>query len=591
LLLTDKNSRIDIVCYKVEKLAMKIDKMEIAEYIKVFSVTEIPILVLDRDEIIKDRNIHSINLLGKIENLKNIEHQFSFDVCVLDTTEILTYNPLRAAFYAKEYFTAETFFQIEENTYKNILIKSFWLNDFKLIIFIDQTDRLKSMEYYQKFTSLNTETEKLRTANKEYSSLKQRAESQAIRTILINRISSAIRDTLDINEIIKTAISEISTTLGVYRGLFASFDSDTKQFEIKHQWQVNNSSELQITSINSKDNFIQKMLLNNISVVSSSFDSLEMHTGSELRSRLIVPVLYNEKLLGMLMFFFSGTKRQWHREEVSLVEGIAAQLGTAVNQASLFRQLEEQKIELEKALLKLKQTQAQLVHSEKMASLGQLVAGVAHEINTPLGSINSNNDLLSKCVFKIKENNDIKKHVGLMLETLKINDEAINRINGIVKSLKNFARLDEAELKEADIKEGLKSTLMLLNHEIKNRIKIVEDYENILPIKCYPNILNQVFLNLLVNACQSIEGNGVITIKTMKINDTVVVNISDTGCGIAREHLSRIFDPGFTTKGVGVGTGLGLSICYQIIEKHKGKISVESEIGVGSTFQIEIPAI
>jgi signal transduction histidine kinase len=158
----------------------------------------------------------------------------------------------------------------------------------------------------------------------------------------------------------------------------------------------------------------------------------------------------------------------------------------------------------------------------------------------------------------------------------------------IVRSLKNFARLDEAERKKVNVHEGIESTLTLLQHQLKTRIRIVKQFGDIPEVECFPNRLNQVFMNILVNAAQAIEGRGVITVKTWKQDDTLRLSINDTGVGIPPEHLSRIFDPGFTTKGVGVGTGLGLSICYKIVKDHGGTIEAESSTQ-GTTFTIILP--
>ena len=246
----------------------------------------------------------------------------------------------------------------------------------------------------------------------------------------------------------------------------------------------------------------------------------------------------------------------------------------------------------------LRQKQAQLVQAEKMASLGQLVAGVAHEINTPLGALKSNIDILTRSVPKIKnlmfdqgapESPDLSKRLSI-LETLNThNQTAIDRIVMIVNSLRKFARLDEAELDEVDIHEGLDNTLILVQHELKNRVEVIKGYERLPLVKCYPNQLNQVFMNLLVNASHAIEGKGEIFINTHHKDGRVLVEIRDTGKGISKEDLPRIFDPGFTTKGVGVGTGLGLSIVYQIMQDHKGTIAVDSELGKGTTFRMHLP--
>jgi two-component system NtrC family sensor kinase len=239
---------------------------------------------------------------------------------------------------------------------------------------------------------------------------------------------------------------------------------------------------------------------------------------------------------------------------------------------------------------------------EKMASLGNLVAGVAHEINNPIGSVKSAAYTSSRSIQLVCSEldgavdlNEIRgnKRFQTALQILKNNNEltltASGRIAEIVKSLKSFARLDEAEFQDADVHEGLESTLSLLHHELKNRIEVRKSYGDIPKIPCYPNQLNQVFMNVLSNAGQAIIDRGVITITTKRHGDNAVITISDDGCGIDTDTLDRIFDPGFTTKGVGVGTGLGLSITYNIIKRHNGDIAVESEPGRGTTVTITLP--
>jgi len=235
-------------------------------------------------------------------------------------------------------------------------------------------------------------------------------------------------------------------------------------------------------------------------------------------------------------------------------------------------------------LEELKDTQLKLINSEKMASLGQLVAGVAHEINTPLASIKSNNEIAVKLLKRI-ENESVAE---ILSEINGIDSEAISRINKLVTGLRKFVRLDEAELQEADINKEIDLTLDLIRHETKNKVAVIKQYGDIPLVKCYPNMLNQVFMNILVNACQSISEQGEIIIFTEYCDKNLIVRIKDTGCGI--DDINKIFFAGFTTKGVGVGTGLGLAISKKIIEKHNGKISVKSEVGKGSEFIITIPS-
>jgi len=249
----------------------------------------------------------------------------------------------------------------------------------------------------------------------------------------------------------------------------------------------------------------------------------------------------------------------------------------------------------------LRATQAQLVQSEKMASLGSLVAGIAHEINTPIGAVNSMHDTLFRTLERLKSIIESKfpmeyKKLPRLKSTFKIIDDSnkvirsgTERVINIVRRLKSFARLDEAELKTVDIHEGLEDTLILIHHEIKHHITVRKNYGNIPPISCFPSQLNQIFLNLLINSKQALKGKGTIDITTFAKNSKVHIVFKDDGIGIPKENLNKVFDPGFTTKGSGVGAGLGLSICYQIIQDHRGEIKVESEWGKGATFTIILP--
>lgn len=283
-----------------------------------------------------------------------------------------------------------------------------------------------------------------------------------------------------------------------------------------------------------------------------------------------------------------------------------ALLETEINhrrkEAEKARELAEALKKLEIAHRELQDTQAQLIQAEKMASLGQLVAGIAHEINTPVGAVSSMHDTSRRALAKLKdemlaecENDKQKAQLAKAFETIegmyKVIDDGTGRVVNIVRRLKSFARLDEAELKSVDIHEGIEDTLTLIHHEIKHNITIRKNYSDIPPIACYPGKLNQVFLNLLINARQAIKDKGEIEITTyLKDSDSkVYIEISDTGMGIEEKNINRIFDPGFTTKGVGVGTGLGLSICYQIMKDHFGEIKVKSTAGEGTTFTLIIP--
>jgi two-component system NtrC family sensor kinase len=250
----------------------------------------------------------------------------------------------------------------------------------------------------------------------------------------------------------------------------------------------------------------------------------------------------------------------------------------------------------------LRETREQLVIQEKMASLGNLVAGLTHEMNTPLGALNSAVDVLRRCADRIAqivsgsrtgqeigEDAGYRKAMTLLGDSSQTALTVAERFSRIVESLKNFVRLDESDLQRVDVHEGLESILLLRGSDFGDGIDVIRAYGDIPLVTCYPGELNQVFMNILSNAIEAIDDKGEIRIETMSDGRDVYIAISDSGCGISPEHLDRIFDPGFTTRGVGVGTGLGLATSYRIVDKHEGTIRVQSEVGEGSTFTVRIP--
>ncbi|MEO8673421.1 MAG: two-component regulator propeller domain-containing protein [Tahibacter sp.] len=278
--------------------------------------------------------------------------------------------------------------------------------------------------------------------------------------------------------------------------------------------------------------------------------------------------------------------------------------------------VQQRNAELESLNRKLAGTQSQLLQSEKMASVGQLAAGVAHEINNPIGFVHSNLCSLKRYVEEIfsvlgayegiepalprahpelARLQEIKERVDLdylrrdtddlLAETM----DGITRVKKIVQDLKDFSHLDKAEWERVDVHQALDSTLNVVAHELKYKADVVKNYGDLPPIECLPFQIKQVFMNLLVNATQAIEGRGTVSIQTGCDTDSVWIAISDTGKGIEPANLHRIFEPFFTTKPVGVGTGLGLSVSYGIVQKHGGSIEVISQPGLGSTFTLRLP--
>ncbi|MHC5778101.1 GAF domain-containing sensor histidine kinase [Nostoc sp.] len=352
------------------------------------------------------------------------------------------------------------------------------------------------------------------------------------------------------------------------------------------------------------------------------------------RNETFVPIREGEKLWGLLVAYQNSQPRYWKEEEINLLAQVGVQFGIAIQQAELLEQTKRQTLELTQALQELKQTQTRLIQGEKMAGLGQLLAGVAHEINNPISFIfgnlihlNEYTQELLNVVELYRQNSSLlptvqqqidKTDLDFLMEDLPKTLESMKvgteRICEIVLSLRNFSRTDEVELKPVDIHEGLDSTLLILGHRLKNNkkrpaIEIVKEYGSLPLLECYPAQLNQVFMNLLSNSIDALEEKFktiqenylnlsqrcpiiplTIWISTQAVNNQIVIRIADNGLGIPEEVRSHIFDPFFTTKGIGKGTGLGLSISYQIVvEKHHGQIKCSSKPGEGTEFLIEIP--
>jgi len=496
----------------------------------------------------------------------------------------------------------------------------------------------------------------------------------ATREALLNRLASQIRSSLDINTILETAVQEIRNMLQIDRCVFIWYrpeEGKSEEEKLIHpsgSWEfVQEARNLAFPSLLGHSVPVTALGLLAIKVFNKEItrvdnartltDPVERRLFFSLSytALLALPIHTKSGEIGIVSCSHSSGSRPWRDAEVELLQAVGDQLAIAIDQAELYKQTriavvkaQDQATKLEQTLRELQQTQAHLVQSEKMSSLGQLVAGVAHEINNPVNFIYGNitpakeyaEDLL-KLLYLYQENypnpvkeiqeeaeaidlDFIKEDLQKILDSMKI---GADRIREIVLSLRNFSRLDEAETKKVDIHEGLDSTLLILKSRLKaktNRpeIQVIKEYGNLPLVECYAEQLNQVFMNILNNAIDSLEsrfandaleeaagqrGSGAeeksliqnlkskiqnpeIRISTeINESDRAIVRIADNGLGMTEEVRQRIFDPFFTTKPVGSGTGLGMSISYQIIDKHNGQLACISAPGQGAEFVIQIP--
>lgn len=337
-------------------------------------------------------------------------------------------------------------------------------------------------------------------------------------------------------------------------------------------------------------------------------------------SLVIQPMMYGEQSRGVFILADRKASRNFSESELVLTKVVAGQVAVAIEHANLVSELSRKNkdlitknINLDAKNLELKTVQSQLIHQEKMASLGRLVAGIAHELNNPINFVHGNLPYLKQYVGELKRVIDAvnelppesRRSIDELKNKLKYDflvtdldniiadlNEGAERIRHIIRDLKSFSRLDEAELKEASIQEGLESTLKILSQYYgRDKIPVRNEFADIPAVLCYPGQLNQVWMNLLSNAAQSMQDvpDAELVMKTALEDQAVMVTISDRGGGIKAEVQSKIFDPFFTTKPVGQGTGLGLSICHSIIERHGGQIWFECEPGVGTTFFVRVP--
>ncbi len=489
--------------------------------------------------------------------------------------------------------------------------------------------------------------------------LYEQTQKQAARERLVNQITNQTRQSFDVEIILTGAIEQILTALEVDRCLVHLVEEKNHNLpQFHHNSQKLGKNEANIgrspeifrrqhlfeicrekfpPSIDDFDTHgpITEWVIEHREAVIISDITKDNRIGpnqpeyekAQIKSSLVMPVQANGNLHAILYLNQCSHIRFWSKNDRELAQAVADQLAISIQQAKLYLQTQKQAKEsaaqaenLAKTLRELQLAQAQLIQSEKLSSLGQLVAGVAHEINNPVSFIYGNIPYIERYVSdlirllnaykfyypepkaeveKIEEEIEIEFLIRDLPLILKSMNSGAERIREIVLALRTFSRLDESYHKAVDIHTGLESTILILEGSIKNQIQIVRKYEKLPLIECYPSQLNQVFMNLMINAIDAVKESSiqpkVITIKTGIIKNSdgklsVQITIADNGPGIPPDIQTKIFDPFFTTKGVGQGSGLGLTVSYQtIVNQHYGQLKCYSEAGKGTEFIIEIP--
>ena len=535
------------------------------------------VIVKDYDTIVFKNNVFR-RVFGDFTGLKRFGHKMNFDFCPLDIENVDLYSPVFQAIESKENFYARISYSSTSDAVSYFDMASVKRGMYTILFFTDVSSDilLNSNKSEQKLYI--EKLKKLESENIELEKIKLNAQNQAFKIALINKISNIISESMDISVIKSSVLKELSLMFNCFKSYYAECCENL--FSVTDTY---GEKGVESNLIKFDDSVMLKLKSREISISYSLIEYVDATPYKQPVLRIIIPVFHLQKMMGVIVLL-SYQKKELN-EEIEILNAVSSQLGSAIIRAELYSKNARNVKELRQALDELKETQLHLINSEKMASLGQLIAGIAHEINTPIASIKSNNGMLAKLSSKIEDS----QMQAMFKQITDIDKEAIERISKIVVSLKKFVRLDESELQEADINKEMDLTLEIIRHETKNKVEIEKHYGDIPMIKCYPNMLNQVFTNILINACQAIKSNGKIIIST-KFNDkNLEIRIKDNGVGISKENINKIFTAGYTTKGVGVGSGLGLAISQKIIGKHKGKITVISEPGIGTEFCITIP--
>ncbi|MEG3859780.1 GAF domain-containing sensor histidine kinase [Microcoleus sp. herbarium12] len=478
--------------------------------------------------------------------------------------------------------------------------------------------------------------------------LYSKTRHQAERESLLRLIGNQIRSTLDLGTILQTAVREVRQVLQCDRVIIYQFEDNWQGKVVVEDMTIPWPSILGDMGADKcfRGDYADLYQQGRVKAINDIFNAgleschVDFLDSLQVKANLIVPIVTSRseqnsvstdtsshfkfpgKLWGLLIAHECHDTRNWQQQEMELLSQLADQMAIAIQQAELYSKVREAAVksqaqtqQLQAAMQELRSTQQQLIQTEKMSGLGQMVAGIAHEINNANNFIHANlfhaqeyfkvlNEALqisgtacpeaAEAIVRINEELEldyIREDFGKLLNSMR---EGSGRIRSIVTTLRSFSRLDHAEFKAVDLHEGLESSLLMLQNKLKKHIKIDKQYGNLPRIKCHAGQINQVFYNLIDNALDAIDSAdkpGELTIRSWQSEpDWVTISVRDTGNGIPADIQDKIFDPFFTTKPVGKGTGLGLSVCYQVIvQAHGGRIRCVSQVGEGTELIVELP--
>ena len=422
----------------------------------------------------------------------------------------------------------------------------------------------------------------------------------------VRSISEAMVSMLSLSEIGERLVLALTGSMGVERAMVLLLDEEARAFR-PAAWRGAWEEDARSFALPVDHTIAKHLWMRRQELTRADFDDT---TDPETREvcwdvydsldvRLLVPILFGVDLLGVIAVGAKLSGERLGPDDRQLLRTLANQSAIAIENAQAFDEIaklnESLEARVDERTRELRDTQAQLMQSEKMRSLGQLVAGVAHELNNPIGFVHANLQLLSGYIEKLVvaqlDAGDVERPREAIRKLLGRSREGTERVKKIVQDLRTFSRMDQAELADTDLNQELRRTLGLMEGRFKDGIRLAADLGELPRVRCYPAQLNQVFMNLLMNACDALGASGTVSVRTRATPGGVELDFEDSGPGIAQHVRERIFEPFFTTKPVGQGTGLGLSISHGIVERHGGRLTVDCPPEGGTVFRIELPLV